>query len=59
MLEWFAATLRTYPEIAIFIALALGTTSAVHVQGHRLGVITATLLAAVVIGQLGIRSTSR
>ena len=24
MIDWFFATLKTYPEIAIFLALALG-----------------------------------
>jgi len=55
MLEWFAATLRTYPEIAIFLALGIGYyVGGFTFKGIGLGSVTATLLAAVVIGQLGI-----
>src|SRR5215831_13184298 len=55
MMEWFAATLRTYPEIAIFLSLALGYYFGKFTfRGIGLGAVTATLLAAVVIGQLGI-----
>jgi putative transport protein len=55
MLEWFAATLRSYPEIAIFLALGIGYyVGGFTFRGIGLGSVTATLLAAVVIGQLGI-----
>src|SRR5512134_348813 len=55
MIEWFAATLRTYPEIAIFLALALGYYFGKFTfRGIGLGAVTATLLAGVVIGQIGI-----
>ena len=55
MLEWFASTLRTYPEIAIFLALALGYYfGKFSFRGIGLGSVTATLLAAVLIGQIGI-----
>jgi putative transport protein len=55
MLEWFAQTLRTYPEIAIFLSLGLGYYfGAFTFKGIGLGSVTATLLAAVIIGQLGI-----
>ena len=55
MLEWFAATLRTYPEIAIFLALALGYYFGKFTfKGIGLGSVTATLLAGVIIGQIGI-----
>src|SRR6266576_6563608 len=55
MLEWFATTLKQYPEIAIFLALALGYYFGKFTfRGIGLGSVTATLLAAVVIGQLGI-----
>jgi putative transport protein len=55
MLEWFASTLRTYPEISIFLALALGYYfGQFSFRGIGLGSVTATLLAAVLIGQLGI-----
>ena len=55
MLEWFASTLRSYPEISIFLALALGYYfGKFSFRGIGLGSVTATLLAAVLIGQLGI-----
>jgi putative transport protein len=55
MLEWFAQTLRTYPEIAIFLSLGIGYyLGKFTFRGIGLGAVTATLLAAVVIGQLGI-----
>jgi len=55
MIEWFFGTLRTYPEIAIFLALALGYYfGKFTVRGIGLGAVTATLLAGVLIGQIGI-----
>ncbi len=55
MLSWFAATLRQYPEIAIFLALALGYYFGKFTfRGLGLGSVTATLLAGVLIGQIGI-----
>jgi putative transport protein len=55
MIEWFFATLRQYPEIAIFLALGIGYyVGKFTFRGIGLGAVTATLLAAVVIGQLGI-----
>ncbi|OLB48798.1 MAG: aspartate-alanine antiporter [Candidatus Rokubacteria bacterium 13_2_20CM_2_70_11] len=55
MLDWFAATLRSYPEIAIFLSLGVGYyVGKFTFRGIGLGAVTATLLAAVVIGQLGI-----
>jgi len=55
MIHWFAETLRTYPEIAILISLALGYYfGAFTYKGLGLGAVTATLIAAVIIGQLGI-----
>jgi putative transport protein len=55
MMHWFAETLRTYPEIAILLSLALGYYfGAFTYKGLGLGAVTATLIAAVIIGQLGI-----
>src|SRR6187455_1121128 len=55
MIDWFFTTLKTYPEIAIFLALALGYYFGKFTyKGIGLGAVTATLLAAVVIGQIGI-----
>src|SRR2546427_10745052 len=55
MFEWFAQTLRSYPEIALFLSLGIGYyVGKFTFKGIGLGAVTATLLAAVVIGQLGI-----
>src|ERR1700754_2997267 len=51
----FFQTLKSYPEIAIFLALALGYYfGSFTYRGLGLGAVTATLIAAVIIGQLGI-----
>lgn len=55
MLQWFATTLRSYPEIAIFLSLALGYSfGSFTYKGLGFGAVTATLIAAVIIGQLSI-----
>jgi putative transport protein len=55
MFEWFAQTLRQYPEIAIFLSLGLGYYFGKFTfKGIGLGSVTATLLAGVIIGQIGI-----
>src|SRR3954452_846563 len=56
MIDWFVQTLRTYPEIAIFLSLALGYyVGSFTYKGLGLGAVTATLIAAVIIGQLEIK----
>jgi putative transport protein len=53
--QWIVDTLRAYPELAIFLALAIGFwIGPMTLAGFSLGSVTATLLAAVVIGQAGI-----
>src|SRR5213075_646735 len=53
--SWFAATFKQYPEIAIFLTLALGYFFGKFTfKGIGLGAVTATLLAGVLIGQIGI-----
>jgi putative transport protein len=55
MIDWFFQTLRSYPEIAIFLSLALGYYfGSFTYKGLGLGAVTATLIAAVIIGQIGI-----
>ena len=55
IVTWLAATLRQYPEIAIFLTLALGYYFGKFTfKGIGLGSVTATLLAGVLIGQIGI-----
>src|SRR4249920_936718 len=56
MIDWFVHTLRSYPEIAIFLSLALGYYfGSFTYKGLGLGAVTATLIAAVIIGQLDIK----
>ena len=55
MFQWFAATLRLYPEIAVFLSLAIGYYfGSFSYKGFGLGAVTSTLLAAILIGQIGI-----
>src|SRR6188508_1705137 len=55
MVDWFFSTLKQYPEIALFLSLAFGYFFGKFTfKGIGLGAVTATLLAAIVIGQLGI-----
>src|ERR1700752_1078620 len=55
MIDWFFSTLRQYPEIAIFLTLAIGYFFGKFTfKGIGLGAVTATLLAGVLIGQIGI-----
>jgi putative transport protein len=55
MMHWFAETLRAYPEIAILLSLAFGYYfGSFTYKGLGLGAVTATLIAAVIIGQLEI-----
>jgi putative transport protein len=55
MIQWLFATLKQYPEIAIFLALGLGYYFGKFTfKGIGLGSVTATLIAGVVIGQIGI-----
>src|SRR5712675_3009932 len=58
MIDWFVQSLRNYPEIAIFLSLALGYYfGSFTYKGLGLGAVTATLVAAVIIGQLEIKIT--
>ncbi len=55
IVTWFFETLRQYPEIAIFLTLAFGYYFGKFTfKGIGLGSVTATLLAGVLIGQIGI-----
>jgi putative transport protein len=55
MIDWFFATLKQYPEIAIFLALALGYYFGKFTfKGIGLGSVTSTLIAGIVIGQIGL-----
>jgi putative transport protein len=55
LLNWLVETLRHNPEIAIFLALALGfLIGGVRLKKFSLGNVTGVLLAGVLIGQLNI-----
>jgi len=55
MIDWLFATLKQYPEIAIFMALGFGYYfGKFSFKGIGLGSVTATLIAGVIIGQIGI-----
>ena len=54
-MDWIFTTLKAYPEIAIFLALAIGYYFGKFTfKGIGLGAVTATLLAGVLIGQIGL-----
>src|SRR3954465_4630385 len=55
MIDWLFQTLKSYPEIAIFLSLAFGYYfGSFPYKGLGLGAVTARLVAAVIIGQIGI-----
>ena len=54
-MSWLQAILRAHPEIAFFLVLGLGyLLGKVALGGFKLGAVTGTLLAGVVVGQLGV-----
>lgn len=54
-MHWFVHTLQSYPEIAIFLTLAVGfLIGGIKIGGFSLGNVTGVLLAGVLIGQLHI-----
>jgi putative transport protein len=54
-MNWFVQTLHSYPEIALFLCLAIGAlVGSWKFKGFSLGVVTSTLLAGVLVGQLHI-----
>src|SRR5499427_5484685 len=55
MTTWLVNTLRSYPEIAIFLTLALGFyVGSLKLGKFSLGNVTGVLLAGVLVGQLHI-----
>ncbi len=55
VMHWLFSTLRSYPEIAIFLALAVGFyVGSLKFGKFSLGSVTGVLLAGVLIGQLNI-----
>jgi len=55
MIEWFVNTLRSYPELAIFLTLGIGYwVGGLKFGKFSLGSVTGVLLAGVLIGQMDI-----
>ena len=55
MVNWLVGTLRGNPELAIFLALGAGYwLGAIKFGSFSLGSVTGTLLAGILVGQLGI-----
>ena len=55
MVNWLVETLRGNPELAIFLALGVGYwVGAIKFGSFSLGSVTGTLLAGILVGQLGI-----
>jgi putative transport protein len=55
MLTWIQELLQRHPEIAFFLVLGLGyLLGKLSLGGFKLGAVTGTLLAGVVVGQLGV-----
>ena len=54
-MDWVIHALRTHPELALFLTLALGyALGGLRVGGIQLGSVIGVLLAGVAIGQIGI-----
>lgn len=54
-MHWFAESLRHHPELAVFLALAAGyAIGRISIAGFKLGAVIGSLIAGVVIGQIGI-----
>ena len=55
-MEWVANALRHHPELALFLALAVGyAIGKIKIGGFKIGPVIGVLIAGVVIGQLGIK----
>jgi len=54
-MHWFQGVLQAHPEIAFFLVLGLGYLfGKVSLGSFKLGAVTGTLLAGVLVGQLGV-----
>lgn len=54
-MEWITDTLRSHPELAIYLTLGLGfLIGRIQIKGFSLGIVTGVLLAGVIVGQIGI-----
>ena len=56
MSEWLVETLRKHPEVTFFLILGMGyVLGKLKIGSFTLGAVTGTLLAGVLIGQLGLK----
>ena len=54
-MTWLQGILQAHPEIAFFLVLGLGyLLGKIALGGFKLGAVTGTLLAGVIVGQLGV-----
>ena len=55
MIEFFIHTIKAHPEVAVFLSIALGTVvGRLRLGPFHLGAVAGSLLAGLVIGQLGV-----
>jgi len=55
-MHWFITSLRENPELAVFLTLAIGfTIGRIRLGGFSLGNVVGTLLAGVLVGQIGVQ----
>ena len=55
MTSWLQDLLRAHPEIAFFLVLGIGyLIGRIAIGGFKIGAVTGTLLAGVIVGQLGV-----
>lgn len=56
MTDWLVTALRQHAEVAFFVTLAIGyALGKLRVGSFSLGAVTGTLLAGVLVGQLGVK----
>src|SRR5215468_771626 len=56
MFDWFVEILRKHPEIVFFLVLGIGyVLGKLSIGSFKLGAVTGTLLAGVLVGQLGVK----
>ena len=54
-MDWLTGILQAHPEIAFFLVLGLGyLLGKISLGSFKLGAVTGTLLAGVLVGQLGV-----
>jgi len=55
-MHWFATSLRENPELAVFLTLAIGfVIGRIRIGSFTLGNVVGTLLAGVLVGQIGVQ----